>query len=424
LTAGETQTQPAAQESARQSTDPDERWQRAELRTLLEKLNLLHWQSKVFAAGELQTLVRNGIADSARSGRTIDYANWAQLKDALIKAGILWFDDPVEPQTAPPEASAPDAGPAPAAAAVAPKASFPTAPKPAPGTQVDGHALTARGDQWYVTETNYTVIYKEETKQFVARTGQPVIHQQGSAQSPAAWYAEGTNGSVQYDTRTGTFFTVGKAGQPGGKAPVSYQPQGIGGATFYAAGTNGKVYYDGRSQLWKGVQAGQVVTYNYNGQTRVWAPIAGGETYGSASVDQTAKLPVVNDEGQELAQAAQKIQLKCNVEMEQIVTAAPKSGVVKVEIYWPVGLYQVVDNIQYADSVEFNVTLIDSKTGAVTDLGTAISCMENLLAPFTRTYKFSVPGDHYTLRLKRLTAEGNNDKNANPATFKDTIWTS
>ena len=444
----------------------DLRWQREEIQRLLEKLNLLQWQTRNFASGELQKLVREGRADAARHGRTIDYANWGQLKDALIAAGVLWFDDPVEeemeaemvsPETGapaaqpamPPSAAAPVAMPPLAAAAPATDPTASPAAKPA-GARVDGHALTAKGEQWYVADTNDAVVYNQQTKRFnTVSTGQPVTYEKAAGQTSGGWYATGTNRSVHYDTTTATFFTSGHAGLGlGGKAPVSYQAQGIGGGTFYAEGTDGKVYYDAPSQQWKGSQNGQIVTYNYNSQTHTWAPALGvasytgaGSSYGSKA-EQTVKLPVVNDtpppplqsesvvpeptvkSAQRQSSNQTQIQLKCNVETEQIVAVAPQSSVISVDIYYPVGLYQVVDNVQYADTVEFNVTLIDQQTGAVTDLGTAITCTANLVPPFTETYKFSVPSDQYKVRLKRITAEGNSDKNANPATFKDTFWSS
>lgn len=140
--------------------------------------------------------------------------------------------------------------------------------------QAGGQSVTATGDQWYASNSNYTVAYDQQNHRFEASgTTQPLVYgdTQGGGQG---WSAAGTNGSVVYDTSTGTYASAGS------QAPVYYSPGTSGdggGGTYFASGTSGSVYYDTSAQTWAGAgPGGQPVAYSYDNSSQTWAPSQSG----------------------------------------------------------------------------------------------------------------------------------------------------
>ncbi|HEY9732650.1 MAG TPA: hypothetical protein V6C89_12100 [Drouetiella sp.] len=144
--------------------------------------------------------------------------------------------------------------------------------------QAGGQSVTATGDQWYASNSNYTVAYDQQNHRFEASgTTQPLVYGD-TAGGGQGWSAAGTNGSIVYDTSTGTYASAG------GQAPVYYSrgtsSDGSGG-TYFASGTNGSVYYDTSAQTWAGAGAGgQPVAYSYDSSSQTWAPAQGGGVVG------------------------------------------------------------------------------------------------------------------------------------------------
>ncbi|HEY9679464.1 MAG TPA: hypothetical protein V6C76_15760 [Drouetiella sp.] len=152
----------------------------------------------------------------------------------------------------------------------------------------NGQSVTATGDQWYASNSNYTVAYDQQNQRFeAAGTTQPLSYGPTSG-GGYGWSASGTNGNIQYDTSTGSYSSYGNAA-------VYYSPQGgaDGGGTYYAAGTNGGVYYDNSSQNWVGggSSGGGAVAYSYDNSSSSWVPSGGlgGSTYQIDSSQQYAQ---------------------------------------------------------------------------------------------------------------------------------------
>ncbi len=182
-----------------------------------------------------------------------------------------------------------------------------------------GQSVTATGDQWYASNSNYTVAYDQQNQRFEASgTTQPLSYEQTSSGS-AGWTAAGTNGSIQYDTSTGTYATANS------QAPVYYSPSSSGGdgGTYVASGTNGSVYYDTNAQTWAGAgSSGQAVAYSYDNQSHTWAPAqggsAGGDTYRvDASSYTQAQQQQVADQQQYSNQYAQQQQAQAQQQYAQ-----------------------------------------------------------------------------------------------------------
>ncbi|MBS1954921.1 MAG: hypothetical protein JST89_12085, partial [Cyanobacteria bacterium SZAS-4] len=149
-----------------------------------------------------------------------------------------------------------------------------------------GQSVTATGDQWYASNSNYTVAYDQQNQRFEASgTTQPLTYGQ-TASGGYGWSASGTNGAVTYDTSTGTYASAGS------QAPVYYSPGSSGdgsGGTYYASGTNGSVYYDTSAQSWAGAgSGGQAVAYSYDNQSHTWAPAQSGGGGSEYRVDTSA----------------------------------------------------------------------------------------------------------------------------------------
>ncbi|CAN5363722.1 hypothetical protein BH10CYA1_BH10CYA1_33820 [soil metagenome] len=180
-----------------------------------------------------------------------------------------------------------------------------------------GQSVTATGDQWYASNSNYTVAYDQQNQRFEASgTTQPLSYGQTS-NGGYGWSAAGTNGSITYDTSTGTYASAGN------QAPVYYSPGSSsdgGGGTYYASGTNGSVYYDNSAQTWAGAgSAGQPVAYSYDNQSHTWAPAQGGGGGGASeyrvdtsAAQQQAQQQQQNDQRQfaDQAQFAQQAQVQ------------------------------------------------------------------------------------------------------------------
>ena len=183
-----------------------------------------------------------------------------------------------------------------------------------------GQSVTATGDQWYASNSNYTVAYDQQNQRFEASgTTQPLTYGETSSGS-AGWTAAGTNGSIQYDTSTGAYATANS------QAPVYFSPSSSGGGdsgTFVASGTNGSVYYDTNAQTWAGAgSSGQAVAYNYDNQSHTWAPAQGGGSSGDsyrvdASSYTQAQQQQVQDQQQYSNQYAQQQQAQAQQQFAQ-----------------------------------------------------------------------------------------------------------